>query len=117
MFSHMKQVFTVLLTFSESSAHTAKVGTKCLSLNDEPCLVRPIFIDLNHVEFKYYSFMISLAKCNGSCNVLSPKICIPKKTQKKTDSNNKKNINFKVFNMITNKAKTKTMVKHKLKQL
>ena len=37
--------------------------------------------------------MISLDKCTGSCNVLSPKY-VPKET---------KDINVKVFNMITNK--------------
>ena len=42
--------------------------------------------------------MISLDKCNGSCNVLSPKICLSKKT---------KNINIKAFNMI-NKNEDKT---------
>ena len=56
-------------------------------------MVRPTLFDSNPVEFKYYPFMISLDKCNGSCNVLSPKICVPKKT---------KDINVKVFNKITN---------------
>ena len=42
-------------------------------------MVRPSLIDSNHVELKYYSFMISLDKCSGSCNVVLPKICAPKK--------------------------------------
>ena len=50
--------------------------------NDETCMVRPILIDLNPVELKYYPFMISLDKCTGSCNILSPKICVSK--EKKT---------------------------------
>ena len=53
-------MFIVLLTISESLA------TKCLSLNDEPCMVRPIYIDLSLFELKYCSSMISLDKCNGS---------------------------------------------------
>ena len=53
-------------------------------------MVRATLVDLNCVELKFFPFMISLDKCNGSCNVLSPKICIPKKT---------KHINVKVFNM------------------
>ena len=97
MFSFIKQVFIVLLDFSSSLA------TKCLSFNDEPCMVRPTVVDLNPVELKYYLFMISLDKCNGSCNALSPKICVPKKT---------KDTNVKVFNMITNKNEAKTMTKH-----
>ena len=97
MFSLIKQLLTVLLSFSSSLA------TKCISLNDEPCMIRPTLTDLNPVEFKYYPFMISLEKCNGSCNVLSPKICVPKKT---------KDINVKLFNMLTNKHEAKTMTKH-----
>ena len=46
--------------------------------------------------------MISLDTCSGICNVLSPKICVPKET---------KDINVKAFNMITNKIKTKAMEK------
>ena len=54
MLSLIKQVFIVLFSFSESLA------TKCLSLNDEPCMLKPTLIDLNPVELKYYPFMISL---------------------------------------------------------
>ena len=57
MFILIKQVFIVLLSFSESLA------TKFLFLNDEPRLVRPTLIDLNPIELKYYPFMISLDKC------------------------------------------------------
>ena len=63
MLSPMKRVFIILLRFSSSLA------TKYLSLNDEPCMIRPTLIDLNPVELKYYPFMISLHKCSGSCNV------------------------------------------------
>ena len=48
------------------------------------CLDRPTIIDLNSVELKCYPFMISLDKCTGSCNVLSPKICVPKETKDTT---------------------------------
>ena len=68
MFSLIKEVFVVLLSFSVSLA------TKCLFLNDEPCMVRPTLINMNPVELKYYPFMISLNKCTGSCNILSQKI-------------------------------------------
>ena len=47
--------------------------------------------------------MISSNKCNGSCNVLSPKTWAPKET---------KYINVKVFDMITNKNEAKAMAKH-----
>ena len=45
--------------------------------------------------------MISLNKCTGSCNILSPKACVPKET---------KYINIKAFNMITNKDEAKATI-------
>ena len=99
LFSLIKQVFIALLSFSKSLA------TKCGSLNNEPCIVRPIHIDLNTVELKYYPFLINLDKCSGSYNSvddLSTKICFRSKT---------KDVNVKVFNMITNRNEAKT-VKH-----
>ena len=97
MSSRIKQVFIVLLSFSES------LVTKCVSLKDEPCMVRLTLIDLNPVVLRYYPFMIILSKCTGSCNVLFPKICVPKKT---------KDINVKVFDMVENRNEAKTLVKH-----
>ena len=67
------------------------------------CIVRPTLIDMNPVELKYYTFVISLNKCTGSCNVLSPKICVPKET---------KDVNVKAFNMITDKNEAKAMTEH-----
>ena len=58
---------------------------------------------MNPSELKYYPFMISLNKCTGSCNVLSPKMCVPKET---------KDINVKAFNMITNKDEAKAMAEY-----
>ena len=89
MFSLIKQVFVVLLSFSRSLA------TKCVSLNDKPYMIRPTLIDLNPVELKYYPFMISLDKCSG---VLSPKISVPKQI---------KDINVKAFSITTNEMKLK----------
>ena len=77
MFSLIKKVFIVLLSFSESLA------TKWLFLNDETWIIRPTLIDMNPVELKCYPFMISLYKCTGSCNVLFLKICVPKETKSK----------------------------------
>ena len=49
-------VFIVLLSFKGSLA------TKCVSLNNEPCMTRPTLIDFHSVELNFYSFMISLDK-------------------------------------------------------
>ena len=65
-----------------------------MSLNNEPCMIRPTLIDLNAIELNYFPFMISLDKCKGSCNAvddLSTKISVPSETN---------DVNVKVFNMI-----------------
>ena len=97
MFSLTKQVFILLLSFSSSLACNQR---KSLFLDDEPCMVRSTIIDMNPVELKYYTFMVSLNKCTGSYNVLSPKICVPKDT---------KDINVNAFSIITNKNEVKAM--------
>ena len=58
---------------------------------------------MNPLELKYYPFMISLNNCTGSCNALSPEICVPKGT---------KDINVKAFNMIGNKHEAKAITEH-----
>ena len=63
----MFSLLFVLLSFNSSLTSDQ---AKCLSFNDEPCMVRPTLIDLNPAEIKYYPFMNSLNKCTGSCNVL-----------------------------------------------
>ena len=64
-------------------------------------MFRTNFIDINPVELKN-PFMTNSNKCNGICNILYPKICVPKET---------KDIIVKAFNMITNKKEAKTMTK------
>ena len=56
MLSHIKQLFIVLLTFSEY------LPTKCVSLKDKTCMIKPALIDLNPVDFKYYPFMVCCKK-------------------------------------------------------
>ena len=76
------------------------------SLNNEPCLIRPTLIDLNHIELNNYPLMINLDKCNGSCNVLdglSMTICIPSE---------KKEVTVKISSIITRINEAKTLVKH-----
>ena len=75
-------LFIVLLSFSSF------LETKCLFLNDEPCMVRPTLINLNPVELKYYPFMISLNKLLEAVLSYLQK-CVPKET---------KDINVKAFN-------------------
>ena len=83
MFSFIKQLFILLLSFISALARVAMISdrTKCLFLNDDPCMVRLTLIDMDPAVLKYYPFMISINKCTGSFNVLSPKMCVAKETK------------------------------------
>ena len=65
-------------------------------------MIRPTLIDLNYLGLKYYPIMISIDKCTGSCNALSPKNVFHKKQK----------TNVKALNMITNKNEARAMTKH-----
>ena len=60
----IQEVFIVLLSFGESLA------TLCVLLKSELCMTRFTLIDLISVELNYYQFLITLDKCNGSCNAV-----------------------------------------------
>ena len=93
-------MFIVSLNFNIS------LTTACLSLSDEPCMVRATLIDLNPIELKYSSLMVSQDKCSGSCNSgndLSTKIGVPSEIEDR---------NVNAFNIIANKNEAKTLLKH-----
>ena len=96
----IKQVFIVSLNFNIS------LTTTCLSLSDEPCMVRATLIDLNPFELKYSSLIVSQDIHSGSCNSgndLSTKICVLSETEDR---------NVNAFNIIANKNEAKTLLKH-----
>ena len=85
---------------------TSLIAPKAFSLIQPLNKPAPSLIDLNSVGLNYHSFMISLDKCNRSCNSvddLSAKICVPNKA---------KSVNVKVFNMATKINETKILTKH-----
>ena len=68
MFRLTKKVFITLLSCIGSLA------TKCVYLNNEPCMARCTVIDLNHIEPNYYQFMIIQDKCSGYVFPVKPKM-------------------------------------------
>ena len=58
-------------------------------LNDQPCQIRPGLIDINYNEPLYYSYVVSINKCGGSCNTIDDpyaRICAPDKVKKECTS-------------------------------
>ena len=94
----IKQVFIVSLNFNIS------LTTTCLSLSDEPCMVRATLIDLSPIELKHSSLMVSQDIRSGSCNSgndLSTKMCVPSETEDR---------NVNAFNIIANKNEAKAHI-------
>ena len=67
---------------------------KCIPLSSQPCLVRVTVIDLNLDQVHYCQFVISMSRCDGSCNTLDDpfgRICLPNKVEE---------VKLKVFNIM-----------------
>ena len=55
------------------------LAIKWASMNNQQCKVRPTLIDFNLDELYYYSFIISLDRCDGNCNTIedtSGRMCV-----------------------------------------
>ena len=112
MFRLIRLVFTALLSFSRSIASrvNAPDHIKCMSLNDEQCMIQPTLINLHPNEYIerscYYPFPVNLDRCMGSCNTLnglSYKVCVQNKTE---------HLNLNVFIMITGICESKILTKY-----
>ena len=76
-------------------------ATKCVFLNNQPCLTGLTLIDLNSSKLSFYLFVVSLDKSCNTVDDLSDRIYLPIKT---------KNLNVKVFNFAT--GFNQKLVKH-----
>ena len=68
---------------------------KCISMNNQKYKIRPEIVSINSDEPTFYPYSVEINKCSGNCNninYLYAKICIPDLV---------KNINLKVFNLIS----------------
>ena len=94
----------VLLCFAGSLA--AAKTMKCVSINYQQYIVKPILFDLNTDELRSYPFIISMNRCDGNCNTTEDQFgrtCVSKKLE---------DVNLKVFNIINGINELKTLVKH-----
>ena len=73
----------------------------CISMNYQERKVRPEIINVNSVEPVFYPFSIKTSKCSGSCNNINDlyaKMCVPDVV---------KNLNVKVFNLLSRTNETR----------
>ena len=79
---------------------------KCISMTNQECKVRPKIVNVNSDEPVFYPFSIKTSKCSGSCNNINDpyaKICVPDVV---------KDLNVKVFNLMSRTNETKHIKWH-----
>ena len=81
---------------------------ECVSINNRECKIRPEIIKIDTNELVFYSYSIKINKCKGSCNTI-----INGPYAKIFGSDNIKNTNVKVFNLISRTNETRHIKWHK----
>ena len=79
---------------------------ECVSTNNQECKVRPEIVNVNSNEPAFYPFNIKTSKYSGSCNNINDpyaKLCVPDVV---------KNINIKVFNLMSRTNETRHVKCH-----
>ena len=103
MFGVIKKIFAVKMTFLVSSINSLE----CVSVNNQECKVRKEIMSVNYDEPVFYPFSIKANKCSGSCNNINnqcARSCV---------SDVIKNMNLKVFNLMTWSNQAKHIKWHK----
>ena len=115
MFGFVKQIFVSAMMFfgcnisSENSLNTVPlnavppnaISLKYVSINNQECKMRPEIINIYSNEPLFYPYSIKVNTCSGSCNIINDpysKRCVPHVV---------KNVNYKVFNLISRTNETR----------
>ena len=105
MFGFIKKVFFVAMSFFSCNVLNA-IPLDRVSTNNEECTMKPEIININSNELLFFRYIVNTNKCSGTCNNISysyEKMCVP---------NIVKNINVKVFNLISRTNETRYIEWH-----
>ena len=105
MFEFIKKMFVVTMYFFSYNALNA-VPLKCASMNNQEYKIRPEVININSNEPTFYPYSIEMNKCSASCNNINDpyaKLCVYDVF---------KNINVKVFNLMSRDNETRYIKWH-----
>ena len=103
MFGFTKKVFFTATAFFSSNILNVN-SLECVSINNQECKARTKIVDVNNNEPVFYPYSIKVNKCSGSCsNINDPyaKLCVPGFA---------KNINVKVFNLMSRINETRHII-------
>ena len=103
-FGFIKKTFLARLTVLSTLIGVNSFS--CISMNNQECKVRPEIIYVNSDEPAFHPFSIKTSKCSGSCNNINnpyAKMCVPDVV---------KNLNVKVFNLMSRTTETRHVKWH-----
>ena len=104
MLKLIKQIFVSTLMFFGNLSSMNPL--ECVSMNNQECKVRSEIVNVNNSEPLFYPFSIKTNKCSGSCNNINDpyaKLCV---------SDIVKNLNIKVFNLMSKTNETRHIKWH-----
>ena len=105
IFRFVKQTIISAMMFFTYYLPTANSLT-CIQMNNQPCKARPEIINVNSNNPIFYPFSIKTSKCSDNCNNINDsyaKICVPDVV---------KDLNVKVFNLMSKTNETKNIKWH-----
>ena len=105
MFGFIKKYFFTGLIFL--STLTSVNLLSYISMNNQECKLRPHIVNVNNEEPVFFSFSIKTSKCSGCYNNINhpyAKMCVPYVV---------KNLNVKVFNLMSGTNETRHIEWHK----
>ena len=106
MFGFVKKSFFTAITFLNSNVLNV-ISLEYVSMNNQKCKIRTEITNVNTNEPMFYPYRIKINKCKCSCNTINDpyaKLCIP---------DTLKNINTKLFNLMSRTNETRNIEWHK----
>ena len=106
MFVFIKKVFYNGSIYLSNLVSTTSLN--CISMKNQECKVSPEIINVNNNEPVFYPFSNKASNCSSSCNNINDpytKICVP---------NVIKDLNVKVFNLMSKTNETRHIKWHEM---
>ena len=105
MFGFVKRIFVSAMMFFGCNLSSVN-PLECVSMNNEECKRRHEIVNVNSNDPVFCPFNIKTSKCSRSCNNINDpyaKLCLPDVV---------KNINIKVFNLMSRTNETRHVKWH-----
>ena len=107
MFRFVKRIFVSAMILYGCNLSSVN-PLECSTMNNQECKVRPEIVNVNSKDPVFFPLSIRTCKCSGSCNNINDsyaKLCVPDVV---------KNLNAKVFNLMSRTSETRNIEWHEM---